>query len=109
MFQAAILATFAPVISIRSCGGRLNVQPALASGDVDSGVGLGGEINDDLEAAVEQRERRDPTGLQTGELFRLALGGQRDFFLPQAFCQSLQVYLEMPGHHRQDRFAATLP
>ena len=59
-------------------GVQLDVQPTLATGDVDGSMFTCADIDDDGETFVDERQWRNAACLQPRELLSFVLRGQRD-------------------------------
>ncbi len=80
-------ASLALVRVTSSWTGRRMFKPALPAGDVDLEECFSGCIDNDLEAAVDQRQGGNSTSLQPGQLLCIAFGGQEQLFFAGRACQ----------------------
>lgn len=85
--------------------GQPQVDSPFAGADQQVGQFSGGTVDEHLEWAIEERQRRNTSHLQAGQRFRLFVRSHAHFLL--AYCPGypLQVQLPIAGDHNQHRFS----
>ncbi len=85
---------------------QLHVHPAPSRADQHRFQFLRRAVNEDVEAAVQQGQRRDAPYLQAGQPLRLSPGGHSHLLFAHRRRHLLQVEFAVAGDHHQHRFGA---